>query len=193
MVLVQSCQTHAEPYVAGFAGYGISAQLSDVRSDQSTGSNLRLQDSPIFGLKVGYFLNNLKYFGGEAELYTATPFLKQQQFTQSSSGGTQTGTISGEHIRVTTAAFNVVFRYPGHVVQPYAGIGLGLFVFSDPESTDDPSVRLGLNVLAGTRVFVTKQLALFGEYKFNHTSVPNPEIKANYDAHFVLFGVGWHF
>jgi hypothetical protein len=109
MVLARPCPTHAEPYAAGFADYGLSAQFSDVRTDGTTGSNLRLQNSPIFGLKVGYFLDNLKYLGGEAELYTATPYLKQQQFTQTSSGGTQTGIISGDQIRATTAVFNVVF------------------------------------------------------------------------------------
>lgn len=47
----------AESYVAGFAGYGLSAQLSDVRGTgdiaDRTGSNLGLQNSPIYGLKVG--------------------------------------------------------------------------------------------------------------------------------------------
>ena len=193
MVLAQPCPTHAEPYAAGFAGYGLSAQIADVRTDGSTGSNLRLQNSPIFGLKVGYFLDRLKYLGGEAELYTATPYLKQQQFTQNSPGGTQTGITSGDHIRATTAAFNVVFRYPGRVIQPYAGIGLGLFLFSDPTSTEDAPLRLGVNVLAGTRVFVTNQMALFGEYKYNHTTFPADDFKANYNAHFIVFGVGWHF
>lgn len=185
---------NAESYVAGLAGYGLSAQLTDVRMGSGvTGSNLGLQNSPIYGLKVGHFLDNLKYFGGEAELYSTTPFLKQQQFTLSGPSGTQTATIPGAHLRVTTTAFNVVYRYPGQVVQPYAGVGLGLFWFTTPTSTANSAVRPGLNVLAGTRVFVTQQLALFGEYKYNHTSFPGGDFKANYDAHFVVFGVGYHF
>jgi opacity protein-like surface antigen len=66
-------------------------------------------------------------------------------------------------------------------------------MFSEPGSTEDATVRAGLNVLAGTRVFVTKQVALFGEYKYNHTSFPGGDFTANYQAHFVVFGVGWHF
>jgi opacity protein-like surface antigen len=194
LVLFQQT-ANAESYVAGFAGYGLSAQLSDVRGTGDiagrTGSNLDLQNSPIYGLKVGHFLDGLKYFGGEAELYTATPYLKQQQLSLSSP--TQTATIPGAHQRVTTAAFNVVYRYPGQVVQPYAGVGLGLFWFTTPTSTAGSEVRPGLNVLAGTRVLVTEQMALFGEYKYNHTSFPGGDFNANYNAHFVVFGVGYHF
>jgi len=196
-LLFQPTDTHAESYVAGFAGYGLSAQLSDVRGTGDiagrTGSNLGLQNSPIYGLKVGHFMDDLKYFGAEAELYSATPFLKQQQFTLSSPSGTQTATIPGAHLRVTTAAFNVVYRYPGPVVQPYAGVGLGFFWFTPPTSTAGSAVRPGLNVLAGTRVFVTKQMALFGEYKYNHTSFPGGDFNADYNAHFVVFGVGYDF
>lgn len=94
---------------------------------------------------------------------------------------------------MTTAAFNVVYRYPGQVVQPYAGVGLGFFWFTPPTSTAGSAVRPGLNVRAGTRVFVTQQMALFGEYKYNHTSFPGEDFKANYTAHFVVFGVGYHF
>ena len=185
---------NAESYVAGLAGYGLSAQLTDVRmAGGVTGSNLGLQNSPIYGLKVGHFMDNLKYFGAEAELYTATPYLKQQQLTLSSPTGSQTATIPGAHLRVTTAAFNVVYRYPGHVVQPYAGVGLGLFWFTTPTSTASSEVRPGLNVLAGTRVLVTEQMALFGEYKYNHSSFPGGDFNANYNAHFVVFGVGYHF
>ena len=187
---------NAESYVAGLAGYGLSAQLTHVSDRMTggvTGSNLDLQNSPIYGFKVGHFLDGLKYFGGEAELYTATPYLKQQQFTSSGPSGTQTATVPGDHLRVTTAAFNVVYRYPGQVVQPYAGVGLGLFWFTTPTSTAGSEIRPGLNVLAGTRMFVTEQMALFGEYKYNHSSFPGGDFKANYNAHFVVFGVGYHF
>ncbi|HXF92474.1 MAG TPA: outer membrane beta-barrel protein [Nitrospiraceae bacterium] len=190
---------NAEPYVAGFAGYGLSAQLSDVKGSGdmagSTGSNLGLQNSPIYGLKVGYFLDNLKYFGGEAEVYTATPYLKQQHFTKSGSGGEQTAIVPGHRLRVTTAAFNVVYRYPGEIVQPYAGAGLGLFWYTSPSSTAGSAIRPGLNVLAGVRGFMTKHIAAFGEYKFNQASfLPFfGGLKADYNAHFVVFGVGYHF
>lgn len=194
MVFAQPCLSDAETYVAGLAGYGLSAQLTDVRlAGGVTGSHLGLQNSPIYGLKVGHFMDDLKYFGAEAELYTATPYLKQQPLTLSSPAGSQTATIPGAHQRVTTAAFNVVYRYPGQVIQPYVGVGLGLFWFTTPTSTEGSAVRPGLNVLAGTRVLITKQMALFGEYKYNHSSFPGGDFNANYNAHFVVFGVGYHF
>lgn len=189
---------HAESYVAGFAGYGLSAELSSVRGAGDlagfTGSNLGLQNSPIYGLKAGHFLNNLKYFGGEMELYSATPFLKQQQFTVSGPSGSATATIPGVHQRVTTAAFNVIYRYPGQMIQPYAGAGLGFFWFTTPSSTAGSEIRAGLNILGGVRVLVTQQIAVFGEYKYNHSSFPaGGDVTANYNAHFAVFGMGYHF
>ncbi len=62
-----------------------------------------------------------------------------------------------------------------------------------PTSTASSAVRPGLNVLAGTRVFVTRRLALFGEYKYNHTSFAAGDFKADYNAHFVVLGMGYHF
>jgi opacity protein-like surface antigen len=169
--------------------------LSDVRGTGDisgrTGSNLGLQNSPLYGLKIGHFADDLKYFGAEMELYSATPFLKQQQLTLSNPP--ETHTIPGAHQRVTTAALNVVYRYPGQVFQPYAGVGLGFFWFTSPTSTAGSAVRPGLNVLAGTRVFVTRHMALFGEYKYNHTSFPGGDFQAHYTAHFVVLGVGYHF
>ena len=197
LTLIQPFQVSAESYVAGFAGYGLSSQLSNIRGTGDiagvTGSNLGLQNSPIYGLKVGHFLDNLKYFGGEAELFTATPYLKQQQLTLSSPIGSQTATIPGAHQRVTTAAFNVMYRYPGQIIQPYAGAGLGFFWFTPPTSTAGSAIRPGVNVLAGMRVLVTQQMALFGEYKYNHASFPGGDFKANYNAHSIVFGVGYHF
>lgn len=62
--------------MTGFAGYGLSVQLSDVEGDTGiAGSDLSVQNS--HGLKAGYFLDNLKYFGGEAKVYMTTPYLKR--------------------------------------------------------------------------------------------------------------------
>jgi opacity protein-like surface antigen len=78
---------------------------------------------------------------------------------------------------------------------PYAGAGLGLFWYTSPSSTAGSAIRPGLNVLAGVRGFMTKHIAAFGEYKFNQASfLPFfGGLKADYSAHFVVFGVGYHF
>ena len=78
----------------------------------------------MYGAKLGHYFDNLKYFGVETEAYTLTPHIKQQAVAIN---GIPAGTISGSHLRVTTWAANVVYRYPGEVFQPYAGVGVGLF------------------------------------------------------------------
>lgn len=86
-------------------------------------SDRALKSSLVYGAKLGHYFDKLKYFGLETEAYTLTPHIKQQAVAIS---GIPVGTIPGTHLRITTWAFNVVYRYPGEIVQPYAGVGGGI-------------------------------------------------------------------
>ena len=62
------------------------------------------------------------------------------------------------------------------------------------------STSIGLNTQLGLRFRLTNNLALFGEWKFNHArfsfdATPNafPNTDATYNAHHLVFGVGYHF
>lgn len=97
---------------------------------------------------------------------------------------------------MTTWAANLVYRYPGEVFQPYAGVGAGVFFARGSNvGGSDSSISPGLNVQAGLRVMVTKQVALFGEYKFNstHLHFKDSNEPAQYKANLFVFGVGYHF
>ena len=65
----------------------------------------------------------------------------------------------------------------------------------DRNTQSDTSVSPGLNVQAGLRVLVTKQVALFGEYKFNWTRLNfrDSDESAQYKANLFMFGAGYHF
>jgi opacity protein-like surface antigen len=198
----------SEMYVAGQVGYTSPNDFSDVEATvagvgSARVSDLALKESVMYGAKVGYFFSTVNWLGVEAEVFNTTPHLKQQSATFSGPGGSVTVGLPGAYLRVLTTAFNVIVRYPGQFFQPYAGVGLGLF-FADLHdgggSSSDNAVP-GLNALAGARFFVTKNVALFGEYKYNRASfsfedlsgVSGVGLKGDYSVNHFAAGVSFHF
>ncbi|MEQ1844004.1 MAG: porin family protein [Nitrospira sp.] len=188
--MLPDASTKAESYVAG--QFGLLAHGTYNDPDNAV-SDLKLKNSLMYGAKLGHYMDTLKYFGVETEAYTTTPHIKQQAVAIN---GAPAGTVSGSHLRVTTWAANLVYRYPGEVFQPYAGVGAGIFFARGSDAGgSDSSISPGLNVQAGLRVLVTKQVALFGEYKFNstHLHFKDSDTSAQYKASLFVFGVGYHF
>lgn len=189
-VLLPDASATAESYAAGQFGVSVDGTYND--SDNVV-SDLDLKSSWVYGTKLGHYFDKLKYFGVETEAYSLTPQIKQQAIAIN---GVPAGIISGSQLRVTTWAANVVYRYPGEIVQPYAGDGIGVFVAHASNTTgSDTSLSPGLNLQAGLRVMVTKQVALFGEYKFNWTRLnfKDSDERAQYTASLFVFGAGYHF
>jgi len=79
---------------------------------------------------------------------------------------------------------------------PEFGVGVFLGQLSNPTGSS-LAVAPGLNVLAGLRAHVTKQVAVFTEYKYNsarlHFEDTNTDASGLYTAHLFTFGVGHHF
>ena len=208
-----------ELYVAGFGGYTFGHELSNVRgTGPLAGANFPdfgLKNSGVYGAKLGYFLpDKLNWLGFEVEGFNTTPHIEQN------------GPSPGNHLRVTTAAFNVIARAkmgcthddrydrdrPRRVstdsdsgygdrgfcrIQPYAGVGLGLFfarasAVGNGGGTSDNAVP-GLNALAGVRFFVTEHVAVFGEYKYNRASFEFDNVRQDYSVSHVVGGLSFHF
>jgi opacity protein-like surface antigen len=188
-----------EMYVAGFGGYtfggGSSFTNAQVFGAPSRGFNLN--DSGIYGLKIGYFMpDRLNWLGFEVEGFNTSPNIKPSPV---GAGGTSVGAS----LRVTTVAFNAIIRGkfacgPSHndpsrrtsteshrdayghredtfcPLQPYVGAGIGVFFahtngFGGGTSSSDNAVP-GFNGLAGVRYFMTEHIAIFGEYKYNRAT-----------------------
>jgi len=194
----------AEMYVAGQVGVNLRQKLSNVEWSAGGvtlgGSDLSVHNSLMYGAKLGYYFDSLKWLGVETEVFNATPHLKQQNLTI---GGVDLGTVSGTHARVLTwAPVNIVVRHQMGAFEPYAGMGLGVFFsrFSD-EFGSSSSTDVGLNTQVGLRYRVTTNLALFGEWKYNRANLSHSnflgatglDVSADYSAHNLVFGVGYHF
>ena len=213
----------AEMYVAGQAGVSIPNKFSNVEGVGSsagiTTSDLSLHNSLMYGAKLGYYFDSIKWLGVETEVFNSTPHLKQQTPTATvppgfvfvappSCAGSQSCSVTtpGQSVRVLTwAPINIVVRYQAGGFEPYAGIGMGVFFanLKDGASGESSSsTNVGLNTQVGLRYKVTQNLAVFGEWKYNHASFNFSEssptqatggFKGDYSAHIFAFGVGYHF
>jgi opacity protein-like surface antigen len=193
----------AELYVAGQVGANLPGDLSDVQwgagRATASGNDLSLQTSFVYGGKLGYYFDNLKWLGIETEVFNATPHLNQQNVVVN---GVNLGMLPGISNRVLTwAPVNVIVRYQAGKFEPYFGLGLGVF-FSHLSSSgfSSSSTDVGLNMQVGLRYRVTNAIAMFGEWKYNMADISHDNLAgvglnldAQYRAHNFVFGLGYHF
>ncbi len=199
--------SQAEFYVAGQFGFSDPQDSGDVQGTGAasglTASDIALKDSFLYGGKIGYFFRYGTSVGIELEAFTTNPHVKAQATTISFAGAPiVTVAGAGSHLRLITSAINVIARFPGQQFGPYlephfyVGAGPGIFFarLSDLPGTSSDTA-LGLNALAGVRVFLSKNTAVFVEYKYNRATFEFDELllKADYSAHNAAFGVGFHF
>jgi hypothetical protein len=187
-----------EFYIGGFGGYTFGG--SSFTNTQVFGFPTRgftLNDSGIYGLKIGYFLpDRMNWLGFEVEGFNTSPNVKPS----TGPGGIP---VPGASLRVTTMAFNAIIRGKfacgpsrnepsrrttteshrdvyGHQedlfcpLQPYVGAGLGVF-FAHTNgigggNSDSDNAVPGFNGLAGVRYFLTEHIAVYGEYKYNRAT-----------------------
>lgn len=190
-------------YVAGQLGVNLPQNLSNVEwsafGATVSGNDLALQDSLVYGAKLGYYFDSVKWLGVETEVFNATPHIKQQNWTI---GDINFGTLPGINNPVLTwAPVNIVVRYQMGSFEPYAGVGLGVF-FSHLSAAglSSSSTDVGLNTQLGLRYRVANHVSVFGEGKFNHANISldnlagiGLNVSADYNAHNLVFGVGYHF
>lgn len=215
-------KAYSEAYIGGQIGTTLtgnrltSVELTDF-SPAGTMSDRDLSRSILGGLRLGYYFPRAHWFGVETEAFYTTPHIKQQStritiqpgatFQGSPvSGGSIEAVITGDHFRVITwAPVNVMVRYHKTKLQPYAGIGLGVF-FARINTTvagfegTQSSTSVGLNAKAGLEYYFTRHISVFAEWKYNKASFtfdPNNSgaagLETDYQVHFATGGLNYHF
>jgi opacity protein-like surface antigen len=205
LVWLCSSVTHAETYFGGMLGGAFPNKFSDVQDGQGARySDLEMKNSVAAGIKLGHYFSNAEWLGLETELFAAAPKFKAQTVSGTGPGCPCVLTTTDPDVQTLTWAFNAVVRYPGEKFQPYAGAGLGLF-FADlrTQGAKADNAVPGLNALAGARYFVTRDIALFGEYKYNRASFTFDQavssgtgsvaLKGDYSVNMFVVGVSAHF
>jgi opacity protein-like surface antigen len=193
-LLVVPSVSRGEDYIA-LGGGGMIANL-----DTTAAGKLDLLNNVFFGGKYGHFMDSryLNWLGFEVDLYRASPHIKQQTLPPNSNPNVS-GNIPGSSFNVYSGAFNAIARVTGYnyKLEPYVGLGLGLNVGNvsngnfRPESSFAPS----FNIIAGSRYYVTNNIAPFIEYKYNFAQFhfTRTDITGDYRAHLVMFGIAFHF
>lgn len=245
----------AEWYVGGYGGWSVPSSLKDVTMNvfgqrlaeqqfpqandplDSNGrgtltqtfktSDVSMKQSPIFGIKGGYFFTDekLPWLGVELEAFTSTPTIKSQTLNTVQDITYQPNTpapaaqcqppvplpncpafvvnrstlsVQQSDLRIVTAAFNVIARYPGKAFQPYVGVGAGAFYFWSPNGSFQGRQWVpGLNVQAGLKMLVTEEWGLFVEGKYNYATITSLDsgfgLGGAYNAFNGVAGVAYHF
>lgn len=223
LILVFIClfaqPTMAEWYVGAQIG-GVFPQRvgrADVQSSSlpagTTFSNVDLENSFMYGAKAGYYFQQrgFEWLGIETEIYNATPHVAAQSIrTNLPFGFTFTSPAScvgltscavpsaGADLRALTwAPVIITGRYQFGSLQPYGGLGLGLFfaktdVLGPSTSTTEP----GLITKLGLEYRLTDEVGFFGEWKYNYVNLTftsgSTRLDADYNAHILAFGLNWH-
>ncbi len=195
----------AEMYIGGQGGVNNPQDLSDVKGTNSLSgtslSDIHIKNSFAAGLKVGgFFPDAFNWVGLEGEVYYSKPDITRQTVTGNVAIlGNSSGqfTIPKTELHIVTFNFNALVRYPGEVLQPYGGAGIGLNIgyLRSGNVSSDAGFAPSLNLVGGLRVFVTEQIALFAEYKYNRGRFEfyANNFKADYRTSIVMGGFTYHF
>lgn len=195
--------------------------------------DLSFDTSVVFGAKGGYFLDRPLLggnVGAELDVYHFRPDLGDQsvRFTGLLAGVTGDTQIrlQAADIEVTAVTLNLLYRfglatdqqYPRGRLQPYIGVDAGAFIarlatttspFDENKDIADTDVQPGIQALTGLRWFLTRNIALFAEYKFLQTQTfsfrfkesgtifgfPATETardRADITSHLFYGGIGFH-
>jgi opacity protein-like surface antigen len=212
-ISLSATRVGAEMYSGIQAGYAMPNRFSDISGfGGNTGtsvSDLSLSNSVEYGLKFGYYLDTVKWLGFETEVFSSNPHIKQQSATVTNGAGSTTGQVPGASLRVINLSpVNVVLRYQKGRFEPYAGVGMGIFMINLKDSATGlgtSNSTIGLNTQVGLRYFIAEHVSLFGEWKharahFNlpsFTAVPAQSTgggyKGEYSTNIFAFGVAYHF
>lgn len=187
--------TGAETYIGGQFGISFPRDVTSENIDNACcpaakGAGLDYKTSAAVGVKIGHYFNNLRFLGMEFDFLHSNPHLAQK------------GAFAGEYFRVDAYSLNFLLRYPGERFQPYLGFGPSLMYATANDSTltreSQRDRKLGINAELGTRYMFRKNVALFGEWRFQHARFHYPETtsfnsyQAAYTAQSLLFGISFN-
>lgn len=203
-----------EFYVGGYLG-GVITPAQDLHYPGGlTLYNNKFQPAVVGGFKFGYFNDRIPYLGLEVETNINRSAVRSATLTTSRPvQGFGAVAVPNDKWFNWTTALHVVGRYgffpddqvPFGRLQPYVGIGPGFVVNYD---SVDSAKNFGIDVMAGVRYMMLKNVSAYVEYKFNHVwnaeiedhafYLPNGTVARgmatlDYDSHKIVVGVAYHF
>lgn len=209
----------AEFYAGAYLGGGMVANSDwEFKGAGPTVKDVRYDPSVVGGAKFGYFFDqpwfNFPWLGLEVETNVCRNTVRAQQVTLTRPlAGSTNAYLPTDKLYVWTVAFHFVGRYgflpdkeiPFGRLQPYIGVGPAAVVVY---AKDDSAKNLALDVMAGLRYMLLRNVSCFVEYKFTQQwdiELEASQIYTNawvkqrgmaeldFQSHKAVIGVAYHF
>ena len=160
-------------YVGVFGGYTFgsdaSLQYNDYNYDYNHDYDIDVEDTVVFGFKVGYTPPPLQYFSFEFEYSYLNPDVDKTVLPRT---GTGNATIDGD-VKFNNFMFNAIVKYPSGKIHPYFGVGLGfsyvdvsVSTTSPARSASDDETVFAWQILAGLEIDLTNNLSIDIGYRY---------------------------
>jgi opacity protein-like surface antigen len=195
IVVLAPTAAPAEWFVDGYLGPAVTTSSKLSLSGQEQKEDLNGRSSPEFGLRVGRWLDdfNLWWLGVAFDVSYFRPAIDVQ-------------TVPLSVLLMARYGFLKDEEFPGGRLQPYAGLGPGLF-FSNANGTigfhdvNDTSKNVGLDFRLGLLFRFDSNWGAFAEYRFTHVSPSwsvdvfggKTDADTTFNTHHGVLGVSYRF
>lgn len=194
-------------------------RLDDSGIGRGTYEDVEFDRSIAWGGRAGRYFDSVPFLGLGVDFFRFYPYLGPQSvhlrgcFYPGGCGTGQGGTGSFD-IESSAISVDLMLRLPllrtddapGGRIQPYVAVGPPLFITTmTPRHTrnfrnhdSDTDLSFGYKLAGGVAVYVYKNLALFGEYRFTHVSpefelqdasLNRTTVRTDLDTHSALLGL----
>jgi hypothetical protein len=196
-VLMLAPAASAEWFADAYLGPAVttSSKLTFTTFDEERRQNLSGRSSPLFGLRLGRWLDNLEvpWLGIAADVSYFRPAPDVQ-------------TVPISLLLMARYGFLKDQEFPRGRLQPYAAVGPALFISNVSGSigfqeAEDTSRDIGLDTRLGVAYLIDSNWAAFTEYRFTHVS-PSWNVKVfggetpadtTFNTHHVILGLSYRF
>lgn len=157
----------------------------------SVGFETEYEDSVTGGVRGGYWFEPLPWLGLAADVTYFGP-------DDDTAGGPELDVIPISPLLMARVPIAKSEEYPYGQVQPFLGIGPGIFIsLVDFDPGDDESVDVGVDLHAGVNVQLTRMVSVFAEYRYTYFEpefeIQGVDIEPELSTHHAAVGVGFHF
>lgn len=164
----------AEPYVAVYLGatFPLDAKITDNTASPLTASGVSVDESVVFGGKFGLWSDTVRWLGLELDISGYAADIPAQVASGLS--------VVATDMEITAFGFHLLARIPlglpegDPMRRAYFYLGGGpaiLAVAGERGGVRQDVSEFGVHALAGFKIFLSPNIALFAEYKFTYAEV----------------------